>query len=226
MKFKVSAIVYMILIVLLCGCMISQDNMQKVKMETQISDLMNKLQIANDKIESLEAKIVGNNSGNVSIDVHMLPHKEGGYKMMATELVEVKGLPSTKGNTNRILNHCLVDVIITVHSDEYDLEEETREDLWALISFFSFDSVKDTIGWVPINDLMFYSEENKMLLSYPVYLAEGCVDLDTGEAVSWDEVAVEYKDNYAIVSWEGGNSHRVAPEYIVYPDPILINSEP
>ena len=225
MKLKVLAIVYMIIVISLSGCIVSQDDMQKAELESQISDLRHELQIAYDKIKSLETKIAENNSGSENIDVHMIPHKEGGYKMMATELVEVKGIPSSKGNTNRILNYSLVDVIIIVHSDVYDRGKETEGDLWALISFFSFDSAVDTIGWVPLKDLVFYTEENKMLLSYPVYLAEGCVDLDTGEAVSWDEVAVEYKDDYAIVSWEGGNSHRVAKEYIIYPDPDLINNK-
>jgi len=97
MKMKVLVIVYMIIVISLFGCMVNQDDMQKAELESQISGLRHELQIAYDKIESLETKIAENNSGNENIDVHMLPHKEGGYKMMATELVEVKGVPSNTG---------------------------------------------------------------------------------------------------------------------------------
>ncbi len=130
--------------------------------------------------------------------------------IMTSEAAEVRGIPNLDAPVNRTLCYQMVTVDAVVYAGE---------ETWALVEFFTFDAAVDNIGWVLLADLMEYTAENQRLLRYPVRLTEDCVDLDTGEPVAWDAVAVEYVDDYAVVSWEGGNTHRVAPECILYPDP-------
>lgn len=135
-------------------------------------------------------------------------------KVMAMKDVGVRAYPSEDAPENRTLLYQLVKVHAVVHSEEY-----SSDDRWALVSFSCFDSEHDNIGWVKLTEIEQYSIDNMELLRYPVSLAEGCVDLDTGEAISWDDVSVYYEDDCAVVEWEGGNRHRVDKEYIVYPEP-------
>ncbi len=119
-------------------------------------------------------------------------------------------------------SYFLVTVITTVRTDNFENPDEI-EGLWALVLLPTLDTAMDNVGWVPYRDLEVYTEENKHLLRYPVHLRDGTVDLDTGEEVKWDEVLVEYEDDYAIVMWEGGNIHKVSVDSIVYPDVHEIN---
>lgn len=87
-----------------------------------------------------------------------------------------------------------------------------------MIGFNPFDAAHDNIGWVKLTDLTEYAEENRDLLSYPIQLTEGCKDIETGELINWTRAAVEYAEDYAIISSEGGRSHKVKKECIVYPE--------
>ncbi|MEG6613471.1 hypothetical protein V6C42_11510 [Pseudoclostridium thermosuccinogenes] len=225
---KVFCYFCLIVALLLSGCSLNIKDKQRQELESQIADLTEKLQTAEDKIEELEKLIEKTPETNIrdaAPEVHMIPEKICGYKMMTLDNVDVKGIPNKDAKTNRRISYQLVDVLVTVHAEPYNIGEATESDLWALIHFHQFDSTSDTIGWVPWSSLVTYTNENKELLTYPVTLAEDCVDLDTGETVSWDEVAVRYTDDYAIVSWYGGKTHKVDKKYIIYPDPDQINAD-
>ena len=95
----------------------------------------------------------------------------------------------------------------------------------ALLLSGGFDSLSDTIGRVRWDQLVLYTDENKHLLTYPVQLAEGCTDLDTGETVRWDAVRISRMDDDAAVTWEGGSSHRVSKDTLIFPDPAQVSSD-
>ena len=153
-------------------------------------------------------------------EIHMFPEDVPARRMMSLEAVAVKGIPSEHAKTNRKLTYQLTEVLALVHSEPY-----ADGDLWALVRFDGFDSFSDTIGWVRWDQLVLYTDENKHLLTYPVQLAEGCTDLDTGEAVRWDAVRISRMGDDATVTWEDGNSHRVSKDALIFPDPAQVNSD-
>lgn len=137
-------------------------------------------------------------------------------KVMALEDVEVHGYPSEDAPVNRTVSYQLVDVYVIVYSSVYPEDELGR---WALVSFICFDSLADNVGWVKLTELEQYTADNMELLRYPVTVTEGCKDIDTGEDVVWDAFSVDYEDDCAVVSREGGKVYRVDKEYIIYPEP-------
>ena len=133
--------------------------------------------------------------------------------IMTLEEVEVRGIPTTSATVNRTVTYQIVDVYAVVYGENYG-----EDDRWALIGFNPFDAAHDNIGWVKLSDLAEYTEENRELLYYPVQLTEDCKDIETGELINWTRAAVEYTEDYAIISAEGGRSHKVKKECIVYPE--------
>ena len=129
--------------------------------------------------------------------------------IMAGKDVDVRDRPRQSGYVLRNLSYQMVNVGAASYSDD---------GIWVLVSFFCFDSSQDNMGWVKVTDLMEYTEENYQLLRYPVKVREGCVDIETGEPVEWDTFMVNYVDDYAIVSREGGRSYKVLPSEIIYPE--------
>ncbi len=130
--------------------------------------------------------------------------------IMTGDNAALRGIPSEDAPINDTVSYQFVNAYAAVYIDS--------SDYWVLVSFFRFDSAVDNIGWVRASDLMKYTEENHQLLCYPVQVAEGCVDLDTNEPVEWPAFRVEYVEDYAIVSREGGRSYRVSPSCIIYPE--------
>lgn len=156
------------------------------------------------------------NVESVNLEFHMTNAMDSNFELdiknkriMVLNEVGVRGIPSEAAKINRTLSYQLIDVLAAVYAED--------NEKWALISFFCFDATYDDIGWVKVSDLAEYSEKNYHLLRYPVSLTDDCVDLQTGEIVKWDAVAVEYIDNYAHVFAEGGWSHNVSTDSIVYP---------
>ena len=131
--------------------------------------------------------------------------------IMTGKEVEVRDRPRQSGYVLRTLSYQMVNVGTATYSNE---------GIWVLVSFFCFDSSQDNMGWVKLTDLMEYTEENYQLLRYPVKVKEGSVDLETGESVEWDAFSVDYVDNYAIVTREGGRSYKVSPSDIIYPESV------
>ena len=133
--------------------------------------------------------------------------------IMTLEEVEVRGIPTTAATVNRTVTYQIVDVYAVAYAENYG-----EDDRWALIGFNPFDAAHDNIGWVKLIDLTEYTEENRDLLTYPIQLTEDCKDIETGELINWTRAAVEYAEDYAIISSEGGRSHKVKKECIVYPE--------
>ena len=91
---------------------------------------------------------------------------------------------------------------------------------WALVTFFTFDSAVNNIGWVRWSSLIEYTAETRESLRYPVGVAEGARDSATGELI-WPadgDFAVEYRDGAAYLTREGGDAWTVKPEDVVYPE--------
>ena len=145
-------------------------------------------------------------------------------KVMLGDNVTLRFSPSEDSETYNEISHFLVTLMAVVRTDHFD-QPENEDGLWGLVYCFQLDNSLDNVGWVPFREFTEYTEENKHLLRYPVQLKEGCVDLDTGEEVKWDNVLVTFEEDYAIVSWEGGHNHRVSPDDIVYPDVKTVNEE-
>ena len=145
-------------------------------------------------------------------------------KVMLGDNVTLRFSPSEDSETYNEISHFLVTLMAVVRMDHFD-QPENEDGLWGLVYCFQLDNSLDNVGWVPFREFTEYTEENKHLLRYPVQLKEGCVDLDTGEEVKWDNVLVTFEEDYAIVSWEGGHNHRVSPDDIVYPDVKTVNEE-
>ena len=145
-------------------------------------------------------------------------------KVMLADNVTFRFSPSEDSETYNEISHFLVTLMAVVRTDHFD-QPENEDGLWGLVYCFQLDNSLDNVGWVPFREFTEYTEENKHLLRYPVQLKEGCVDLDTGEEVKWDNVLVTFEEDYAIVSWEGGHNHRVSPDDIVYPDVKTVNEE-
>ncbi len=145
-------------------------------------------------------------------------------KVMLGDNVTLRFSPSEDSETYNEISHFLVTLMAVVRTDHFD-QPENEDGLWGLVYCFQLDNSLDNVGWVPFREFTEYTEENKHLLRYPVQLKEGCVDLDTGEEVKWDNVLVTFEEDYAIVRWEGGHNHRVSPDDIVYPDVKTVNEE-
>ncbi len=150
-----------------------------------------------------------------SFEFHMTDAFDSNFELdiknryiMTSKEVEVRGIPDDMAEVNRVLSYQMVNVLAAAY---------VRDGKWALISFFCFDAAYDNIGWVRVSDLMEYKEDNYQLLRYPVTLKEGSIDLETGEIVELTQVSVDYIDDYAIVRAEGGRSHEVDPDSIIYP---------
>lgn len=153
---------------------------------------------------------------NQGFELHMSDARDSNLELniddcyiMTVNEVGVRGIPSMEAEINRTLSYQMVDVDAVVYGE--------NNEKWALINFFNFDSADDNIGWVKISELMEYTEENYSLLRYPVKVTENCVDLETGEKVEWDWVAVDYCDGYAEVWREGGQSCKIDASCIIYP---------
>ena len=129
--------------------------------------------------------------------------------IMTKEEVEVRGIPDFSASVNRVVSYQIVDVYAVTY---------VEDGKWALIGFDPFDAAHDNIGWVPVEDLMEYSEENYQLLNYPVTIQEGCVDLKSGELIVENgPFRVKYMDGSAEISDVGSWSRMIAVDQIVYP---------
>lgn len=129
--------------------------------------------------------------------------------IMTKEEVEVRGIPDFSASVNRVVSYQIVDVYAVAY---------VESGKWALIGFDPFDAAHDNIGWVPVEALMEYSEENYQLLNYPVTIQEGCVDLKSGELIVENgPFRVKYMDGSAEISDVGSWSRTVSVEQIIYP---------
>lgn len=106
-------------------------------------------------------------------------------KVMLGDNVTLRFSPSEDSETYNEISHFLVTLMAVVRTDHFD-QPENEDGLWGLVYCFQLDNSLDNVGWVPFREFTEYTEENKHLLRYPVQLKEGCVDLDTGEEVKWD----------------------------------------
>lgn len=153
---------------------------------------------------------------NIEYEFHMTNAFGSGFELdlenrfiMTGENVEVRGIPDSHAGVNRVLSYQMVDVYAAAYVQEGE---------WVLIGFNAIDAEHDNIGWVRVDDLMEYNEENYHLLRYPVTIKEGCVDFKNGTLIKWNgPFWVTYMDGYAEISEEGGLFHNVEPDQIIYP---------
>lgn len=124
----------------------------------------------------------------------------------------VRTEPWDKAPVGRTLSGWTVRVCAVVWAD--------NTEPWALVTFFTFDSAVNNIGWVRWSSLIEYTAETREALRYPVGVAEGAHDSVTG-ALIWPadgEFALEYRDGAAYLTREGGEAWTVKPEDVVFPE--------
>lgn len=124
----------------------------------------------------------------------------------------VRTEPWDKAPAGRTLSGWTVRVCAVVWADDTEP--------WALVTFFTFDSAVNNIGWVRWSSLIEYTAETREALRYPVGVAEGAHDSVTG-ALIWPadgEFALEYRDGAAYLTREGGEAWTVKPEDVVFPE--------
>ena len=208
-RFTLYLLLLLFIVIILSGC----SNEAKVSTEHTASEssewVAETLQLVEDdstKIEDIEFHMVNALDSELELDID-------NRHIMALEEVEVRGIPTISAAVNRIVTYQIVNVYAVIYGENYG-----EDDRWALIGFNCFDAAHDNIGWVKLSDLTEYTEENRELLYYPVYLSEDCKDIETGEQINWTKAAVEYTEDYAIISAEGGSTHKVKKECIVYPE--------
>lgn len=135
-----------------------------------------------------------------------------GMQMFTAPDTLVRAEPRDDAPTARTLTGWTVRVCAVAWAD--DIEP------WALVTFFTFDSAVNNIGWVRWSSLVAYTPETREALRWPVGVAAGTRDSATGELV-WPadgDFAVEYCGGAAYLTREGGVTWTVAPENIVFPD--------
>ena len=153
---------------------------------------------------------------NIAYEFHMTNAFDSRFDLdlenrfiMTGENIEVRGTPDYSSSVNRVLSYQMVDVYAAAY---------VEDGKWVLIGFNARDTEHDNIGWVRVDDLMEYNEENYHLLRYPVTIREGCVDLQDGKKIEWNgPFWVTYLDGYAEISQEGGWFRYVGSDQIIYP---------
>lgn len=195
------------------------DNLQK-----ENENILSELEIQSQQFKELEDTIA---------NLYMAPPESrfaeaiAEKKYMVAENITIRKVPSDKEAfySDNVLSYKMVTPIAVVFEPVMNLQDRSwnEEDRhWVLISHRTYGEMVDTHGWVKFSELIEYNEDTMHLLNGPFVLSEDAVDIETGELVHsllrGNLVNVEFTDEGARVSTDGGIYAYVDKKYVLYPE--------